>query len=441
MSEQKKEGSRLFQCDICHYNTLVESSYERHLTSAKHVLLTKEADAKVYCCDPCDYVTIKKSCYDRHLTTTKHKLESRIIKNSEGKLVCSNCNKVYGSRQGLWEHRKKCSSSKKSEEDAGIEEEGEKEEEDGEKEDTVPVAPPPLQNTIVFSDAATKVSSATELTCQPCTETDNNMFIPKDFILRLFKQNEELMKKIIEKDEVSRQENKELINKIVEKDEVARQENKELINKLAEKGEVSQQENKDLINKIFEMTQQQLTVTNNNITNLNTINNNQRFNLNVFLNETCKDAMNLDEFLDTIRPTFDELLVMGDVGFVSGISDIFIKRLRALDITKRPIHCTDAKRETIFLKENNVWTKDDNGHSRLNSIIEKVEYRNVVCLHQWCLDNPDAMVNNHEKNLLRDKIYLQTLLGDPKTREKVVRNIAKEVALDREAIMLQFGRK
>jgi hypothetical protein len=220
-----------------------------------------------------------------------------------------------------------------------------------------------------------------------------------------------------------------------------KQENTELVNKMVEKQEVDRQENKDLINKIFEMTQQQLTVTNNNITNLNTVNNNQRFNLNVFLNETCKDAMNLDEFLDTIRPTFDELLVMGDVGFVSGISDIFIKRLRALDITKRPIHCTDAKRETIFLKENNVWTKDDNGHSRLNSIIEKVEYRNVVCLHQWCLDNPDAMVNNHEKNLLRDKIYLQTLLGDPKTREKVVRNIAKEVALDREAIMLQFGRK
>ena len=204
--------------------------------------------------------------------------------------------------------------------------------------------------------------------------------------------------------------------------------------------DAQQRENKDLINKLFEMTQQNLAMT-TNITNNTINNNNQRFNLNVFLNETCKDAMNLDEFLDTIRPTFDELLVMGDVGFVDGISDIFIKRLRALDITKRPIHCTDVKRETIFLKENNVWTKDDNGHAKLNSIIEKVEYRNVVCLHQWCLDNPDAMVNNHEKNLLRDKIYLQTLLGDPKTRVKVVRNIAREVALDREAIMLQFGRR
>jgi hypothetical protein len=128
------------------------------------------------------------------------------------------------------------------------------------------------------------------------------------------------------------------------------------------------------------------------------------------------------------------------VGFVDGISEIFIKRLRELDITKRPIHCTDIKRETIFLKENNVWTKDDNGHAKLKSIIEKVEYRNVVTLHTWCIENPEAMINNHEKNLLRDKIYLQTLLGDPKTRDKVVKIIAREVTLDREAIMLQIRR-
>jgi len=327
---------------------------------------------------------------------------------------CS-CGKVYTFKQGLFVHRKTCTHRA--------------------------AEPQPLENTIVFSTAPTKVYEPVkpvELTCQPCNDTDNNMVIPKGVILQLFKENQQILKDNNEFKSLMSEQRDMLKNLLVEN----KQENTELVNKIVEKQEVDRQENKDLINKLFEMTQQQLTVTNNNITNLNTINNNnQRFNLNVFLNETCKDAMNLDEFLDTIRPTFDELLVMGDVGFVSGISDIFIKRLRALDITKRPIHCTDAKRETIFLKENNVWTKDDNGHSRLNSIIEKVEYRNVVCLHQWCLDNPDAMVNNHEKNLLRDKIYLQTLLGDPKTREKVVRNIAKEVALDREAIMLQFGRK
>jgi hypothetical protein len=334
-------------------------------------------------------------------------------------MVCNYCNKTYTSRTGLWFHKKKCESKKKKDEnsdkkceekkdedideDCADEEEGTEEAKDDQK-----IMIVPLENTIVFSTAPTPTTNELSLTRQWFNDASGNNNIPMGLFLQVIKENQEFKSMMMEQQQQNQK---------------------------------STSENKDLINKLFEMTQQHMAIT-NNITNNNTINNNnQRFNLNVFLNETCKDAMNLDEFLDTIRPTFDELLVMGDVGFVDGISDIFIKRLRALDITKRPIHCTDAKRETIFLKENNVWTKDDNGHAKLNSIIEKVEYRNVVCLHQWCLDNPDAMVNNHEKNLLRDKIYLQTLLGDPKTRVKVVRNIAREVALDREAIMLQFGRR
>jgi len=424
MAEKESDGSQLFQCDVCHYSTLVKTSYDKHMYSAKHLLLVSNTDSNIYRCDSCDYITIKKSSYDKHLSTTKHKLQLRVIKNNEGKLVCNYCNKTYISRPGLWAHKKKCVLKNKKDGDPVDEDEDNETQcdevpSDEKEEDDVVVPPRPLENTIVYASsppstmvgmpfdfsASDNQDNQVNIDAMNCP-TINDALIPSNVIIQLFKENQQMLKKT-----------QDFQSLFIEQ----------------------QRENKDLINKLFDMTQQQLAMT-TNITN-NTVNNNQRFNLNVFLNETCKDAMNLDEFLDTIRPTFDELLVMGDVGFVDGISDIFIKRLRALDITKRPIHCTDAKRETIFLKENNVWTKDDNGHSRLNSIIEKVEYRNVVCLHQWCLDNPDAMVNNHEKNLLRDKIYLQTLLGDPKTREKVVKNIAKEVALDREAIMLQFGRK
>ena len=420
MAEQQKPTTKLYKCDLCHYNTLVSSSYDKHLLSAKHLSLTAEAETKVFRCDTCDYVTIKKTCYERHLTTTKHKTQIRLLKNDDGEMVCNYCNKTYTSRTGLWFHKKKCASKKKKDEnsdkkceekkDEDIDEDCADEEEGTEEgaKDDQKIMIVPLENTIVFSTAPTPTTNELSLTRQWFNDTSGNNNIPMGLFLQVIKENQEFKSMMMEQQQQNQK---------------------------------STSENKDLINKLFEMTQQHMAIT-NNITNNNTINNNnQRFNLNVFLNETCKDAMNLDEFLDTIRPTFDELLVKGDVGFVDGISDIFIKRLRALDITKRPIHCTDAKRETIFLKENNVWTKDDNGHAKLNSIIEKVEYRNVVCLHQWCLDNPDAMVNNHEKNLLRDKIYLQTLLGDPKTRVKVVRNIAREVALDREAIMLQFGRR
>ena len=364
-----------------------------------------------FSCENCHYSTSKKSDYDKHLLTAKHKALTTINKSDVKGFPCSVCSKVYNSRVGLWCHKKKCV-----------------------------VAEP--SNLLVLNPSATKVSETVEPaekyeeTFQQNNDSIGNIGITNYMIMQLFKENKEFRSMLAEQQEKM---NTMAAEQQQKTNALAAEKFDEIKTLLVEKREEDKHDSKDMIAKIYEMTQQNLAIT-TNITN-NTVNNNQRFNLNVFLNETCKDAMNLDEFLDTIRPTFDELLVMGDVGFVSGISDIFIKRLRALDITKRPIHCTDAKRETIFLKENNVWTKDDNGHSRLNSIIEKVEYRNVVCLHQWCLDNPDAMVNNHEKNLLRDKIYLQTLLGDPKTREKVVRNIAKEVALDREAIMLQFGRK
>lgn len=203
-------------------------------------------------------------------------------------------------------------------------------------------------------------------------------------------------------------------------------ENNEFKNLLIEQ----QKENKELMNKMIEITQQQLT-TPTTIINNPTTNNNQQFNLNLFLNETCKDAMNIQEFLDNIKVTFDELLTIGNAGFVNGITDIFIKRLRDIEITKRPIHCTDVKRETIYLKESDAWNKDDNDNTRLKDMIEKIEKKNVVSLHQWCTDNPDSRVNNTPNNLLRDKIFYQTLLGEEKTREKIIKQIVKEVTINK----------
>jgi hypothetical protein len=197
--------------------------------------------------------------------------------------------------------------------------------------------------------------------------------------------------------------------------------------------EQAKQQN-ELVNKLVE---RDTSTTNNNTTNNNTINNNnnQKFNLNFFLNETCKDAMNLKDFIDNIYITFEELMLISDTGFVNGVTDIFIKRLRELDVTKRPIHCTDIKRETIFIRDDNTWYKDDQDNTKLKAAIERIEYRNVVALNKWCAENPAAMINNTEENLLRDKIYLQTLLGDKKTREKIIRNLSKELAIDKKEFL------
>jgi hypothetical protein len=188
-------------------------------------------------------------------------------------------------------------------------------------------------------------------------------------------------------------------------------------------------EKNELMNKLIEREPINNTInTNSN----NTINNNQKFNLNLFLNETCKDAMSIQEFLENLVITFEDLLTIGNSGFVNGVSDILIKQLRDMEVNKRPIHCTDSKRDTIYLKENAAWNKDDKDKTKLKQIIEKIEYKNVVALRDWCNENPDARVNNTPNNILKDKIYLQTLQGDDKTRDKIIKIVSREVVVEKE---------
>ena len=238
--------------------------------------------------------------------------------------------------------------------------------------------------------------------------TEEAPIINTNMIIELIKENQEIKKILIEQNKQLLQHNKEVS-----------EQNKQVLEQ--------NKQNSILINKIVEKD----VVTNNtqNITNNNTIN--QKFNLNIFLNETCKDAMNLKEFIDNIKITFEQLLNIGGAGFVSGVSDIFVKQLRDLDITKRPIHCTDVKRETIYLKEEDKWDKDDKDNTKLKTAIERVEYRNLAALHQWCKNNPDSNINNSDNNLLRDKIHLQVLQGDERTRDKIIKNISREITIDK----------
>ena len=207
------------------------------------------------------------------------------------------------------------------------------------------------------------------------------------------------------------------------------QQNENLQNLLIQQSNEHMQKQTELMNKLIERE----PGNNNNTINGNvTNNNNNKFNLNFFLNETCKDAMNIKEFMENIRINFQDLLKIGNEGFVNGVSDIFIKQLQDLDVSKRPIHCTDSKRETIYFKEEDVWNKDDKDKTRLKQLIERVEYRNVVALRDWCNETPDAKVNNTPNNLLKDKIYLQTLQGDERTRDKIIKNMVKQIMVDKE---------
>jgi len=235
--------------------------------------------------------------------------------------------------------------------------------------------------------------------------------IDTSLIIKLIQQNENLQNLLVQQAKEYQEETKKHQEETKSILTTYSNEKSELINKLAER----------------EPANNNINTINGNVTN-----NNQKFNLNFFLNETCKDAMTIQEFLDSIRITFEDLLLIGNTGFVNGVSDILIKQLRDMDVSKRPIHCTDSKRDTIYLKENAAWNKDDKDKTRLKQILEKIEYRNVVALRDWCNENPDARVNNTPNNLLKDKIYLQTLQGDDKTRDKIIKNISKEVFVDKD---------
>ena len=141
-----------------------------------------------------------------------------------------------------------------------------------------------------------------------------------------------------------------------------------------------EQQNKLFVEQTQEIQKQMIDICKNGVINNNTINNvnsnNKTFNLQVFLNEDCKDAMNITDFVNSINLQLSDLEHVGKVGYVEGISNIIIKNLKALDVTKRPVHCTDPKRETIYIKDGDVWEKDEDDNKKLRKMIKIVAFRN-----------------------------------------------------------------
>ena len=189
-----------------------------------------------------------------------------------------------------------------------------------------------------------------------------------------------------------------------------------------------------LINKFMERENQIINTTNNNNSN-NTINqtNNQTFNLNFFLNETCKDAMNVKEFLDNLNPTIDDLENVGEKGFVKGISEIILKSLRGMEITKRPIHCTDIKREVVYLKEDDKWNKDDTNNSKMKDLIRRVENKNFSNIYHWQQMNPNVRVLDspeYNKQVLLIDRSGEAVNNEDRVRGKVLKEILKEIHIN-----------
>jgi hypothetical protein len=174
-----------------------------------------------------------------------------------------------------------------------------------------------------------------------------------------------------------------------------------------------------------------MQITNNNQTNCN----NKTFNLQVFLNETCKDAMNLSEFIENIKLQLSDLENIGKLGYVEGISNIIIKSLNALDVEKRPMHCSDVKREIIYVKDDDEWQKEQDDKKRIKSVISSVVSKNISLLPEFQKKYPDYLKPDSKKSDEYNQIIMETMGGVPgngeKNKEKIIRNIAKKVVIDK----------
>jgi len=209
------------------------------------------------------------------------------------------------------------------------------------------------------------------------------------------------------------------------------QEFKQLIIEQQQENQKQQQENQKLQNKLISAVKDSGNIINSH----NTTNNNQKFNLNFFLNTTCKDAMNMSDFIENIEIGFKDIENIGKNGYVSGMTDMILSRIKELDVTKRPLHCTDLKRETMYIKDNDEWCKDTPDNSKLHKTIKYVAKRNYATIPLWRENYPECQDWNNPKydfcvdmmrNILGD-------VGDEQTRldNKVIKNLSRHILVDK----------
>jgi hypothetical protein len=183
----------------------------------------------------------------------------------------------------------------------------------------------------------------------------------------------------------------------------------------------------ELVNKALESSKNTNIVNSNN----NTINNN-KFNINLFLNEQCKDAFNFTEFVKNIEISYQDLENNAQLGFVQGISKIFMDNLKQLSINERPIHCTDVKRETMYIKDEDKWTKEVDD-SKLQKAIQTVSYKSMGKLMEWKQENPEYQDADSEFSKRCIDIQRQSLAGSERNiyYPKVIHVLAKETMVDK----------
>jgi hypothetical protein len=217
----------------------------------------------------------------------------------------------------------------------------------------------------------------------------------------------------------------EVINKLIS-------DNEELRKTIIETQEKYIEQSNDLTKKVYELSKQTCETK---ITNIN-----NSFNLQIFLNEKCNEALNIMDFVDSLKIKFQDLENVGKMGYVEGISKIFIKGIKDLDLTKRPIHCSDLKREIIYVKDDNIWEKDKE-NEKMKKVIKHIAAKNMKQVIGWINENPEAKdieTKKHEQymTIINKSTGGLTQEEDEKNYNKIIKKVVPEITIDKNIITL-----
>jgi hypothetical protein len=192
-------------------------------------------------------------------------------------------------------------------------------------------------------------------------------------------------------------------------------------------------QNQELQKQLLEIAKESKQIINNNSSIMNN-NNTDHFNLQVFLNETCKEALNMGDFVKLIKIDFSDLEEIGRIGYSDGVSRIFVNGLKGLDAHKRPIHCSDFKREILYIKEDDVWEKDTDEKTLIRQAIRCVEHKNIIQIPIWIKAHPNCIVSSNKDNTRYLTMTCESTGGRDYSQHennisKIIRNIARETVI------------
>jgi DNA-binding ferritin-like protein len=193
------------------------------------------------------------------------------------------------------------------------------------------------------------------------------------------------------------------------------------------------QQNSELIKEHSDLKELILEIVKNgthNTTTTHTNSHNKAFNLQFFLNETCKNAMNITDFVESIKLQLSDFMNIGEVGFVEGISNIIVKNLNSLDETVRPIHCTDQKRETFYVKDQNIWEKEEEDKKKLHRMIKSIAFKNENLMKNYKEKYPDYNDPDSHRSDQYSKTVIEAMDSKEESREKIIRNLSKATKIN-----------